>query len=108
MPLVDQMCRECGALDGVCYVMKICDKCKEGTDMKITKEMLGEAIDCSYASDSGINCQDLNHAGVMLEILSRVYESWDALVAFDDAGKKATQGEWTVKICLRACRAFAP
>lgn len=44
MPLCDQMCRECGTLDGVSYVMKICDKCSERNEMKITKEMLGEIV----------------------------------------------------------------
>lgn len=45
--------------------------------MKLTKETLGEALDRSYASDSGINCSDLNHADLILEAAQRLYDKWD-------------------------------
>ena len=33
----------------------------------VDKDALDEALDCSYASDSGINCKDLNHAVILIK-----------------------------------------
>lgn len=92
MPLVDQMCRECGALEGVSYVTKICDKCKEGTEMQITKKMLGEALKEPLDFDFAPGEENIFVKEPILKAARRVYENWDALeniLIYEDGDYKA-------------------
>jgi hypothetical protein len=64
--------------------------------MKLTKEMLGEALD--YMSDAPWNKEDYmalgtaaKHSIHLFEAARRLYVNWDALEALHEAGEKATK-----------------